>query len=168
MEKNEAKNICEENSESNEKKDNFIMSFYKKHNTIIWEIFRFLLVGGLATAFDWGVCLLVEHLMPDIIVGEWHIEKAIATTCGFIVGLIINYVLSILFVYKNKKDEQEGKSVKDFIVFALIGVFTLGISYLGIYLMSDLMKWPYIIARAIMTAIGLVINYIGRKILIFK
>lgn len=153
---------------TNEKKSNFIMSFYKKHKDILWEIFRFLLVGGLATIVDWGICYIVEFLMPEIILGNWHVEKSIATTCGFVVGLIVNYVLSIFFVYRNKKDESEGKSVKDFIIFTLIGVFTLGVSYLGVYLLSDLLGMPYIFARAIMTLIGLVINYIGRKILIFK
>ncbi len=164
----------EENEDSsselnkNEKKSNCIMSFYNKHRDILWEIFRFLLVGGLATIVDWGICYIVEFFMPEIIFGKWHVEKSIATTCGFVVGLVVNYILSIVFVYKNKKDEEEGKSVKDFIVFTLIGLFTLGVSYLGVYLLSDLAGLPYIFARAIMTLIGLVINYLGRKILIFK
>ena len=153
---------------NNEKKGNFLLSIYYKHKDLFWEIFRFLLVGGLATIIDWGVCYMVEAFMPEILVYNWHVEKSIATTCGFTVGLIVNYILSIVFVYQNKKNENSGKSVKDFLVFTLIGVFTLGISYLGVYLLSDLLKIEYIFARAIMTAIGLVINYIGRKILIFK
>ncbi len=149
--------------ENNEKKTNGLIS-----KDLFWEIFRFLLVGGLATIIDWSICFIVEYFLPEIILGNWHIEKAIATTCGFVVGLIVNYILSIIFVYKNKKDENEGKSIKDFVIFTIIGVFTLGVSYLGVYILSDLINIPYIIARAIMTAIGLVINYIGRKVLIFK
>ncbi len=167
IEKEENKNSSSELNK-NEKKSNFIMSFYNKHRDILWEIFRFLLVGGLATIVDWGICYIVEFLMPEIILGKWHVEKSIATTCGFVVGLVVNYTLSIVFVYKNKKDEKEGKSFKDFMIFTLIGLFTLGVSYLGVYLLSDLAGLPYIFARAIMTLIGLVINYLGRKILIFK
>lgn len=154
--------------EQSAKQQNFIANFYQKHKDLLWEIFRFLLVGGLATVVDWAICYAVEYFLPEIMVGNWHVEKSIATTCGFSVGLVVNYVLSVVFVYKNKKDENEGKSVKDFIVFTLIGVFTLGVSYLGVYILSDILKIIYIIARAIMTAIGLVINYIGRKLLIFK
>lgn len=146
-----------------------LKELYLKHRDLIWEIFRFLIVGGLATLVDWAVSFVSEeYLLPEIILGNWHIEKALATTFGFIVGLIINYALSVIFVYKNKKDEKEGKSVRDFLVFTLIGVFVLLLSYLGIYLMSDLLPVPYIVARIIMTVIGLVINYLGRKIFIFR
>lgn len=163
--------------DENEKKQGEIKQTKKE---LLLEILRFLVVGGLATAIDWAICFIVEKVLPEWVLGNWHIEKSVATTCGFVVGLIVNYVLSLIFVYKHKKDENEGKSLKDFIVFTIIGVFTLGVSYLGIYLLSDL--WfpnfsfnigsivitSYIIARVIMTAIGLVINYIGRKIFIFK
>lgn len=167
----------EECSLSNVKESEKVQESKKQNKKdLFWEIFRFLLVGGLATVVDWAVCFVAEMLLPEMIVGNWHVEKSIATTCGFTIGLIVNYILSIVFVYKHKKDENEGKSVKDFIIFTLIGVFTLGVSYLGVYLISDvwfkdLTIWivsSYMFARAIMTAIGLVINYIGRKILIFK
>lgn len=165
----------EEKKENNEqiekkepKKENFIMAFYHKHKIILWEIFRFLLVGGLATLVDWAICWVAKSIIPTIMVGNWSVDKSLATTCGFCVGLVVNYLLSIIFVYKNKKDEKEGKSVKDFIIFTAIGVFTLLVSYLGIYILSDLLPLDYMIARVIMTAIGLVINYIGRKLLIFK
>ena len=144
------------------------LSFYQKNKDLLWEIFRFLLVGGIATLLDWAASIGSEMVLPDMVFGEFHLEKAIATTIGFTLGLIVNYVLSIIFVYKNKKDEKEGKSVKDFVIFTLVGVFVLLLSYLGIFLMSDLLKVPYFIARIIMTLIGLVINYLGRKILIFK
>lgn len=142
--------------------------FYFKHKDLLWEIFRFLLVGGLATIVDWAICFVANLLIPEIKFGNWSFNNAIAVTLGFIAGLIVNYVLSIVFVYKNKKNKDAGKSGKDFVVFTLIGVFTLGLSYLGIFIMSDLWHWPFMIARVIMTAIGLVLNYLGRKILIFK
>ena len=163
-----------------EEKDSSMSEKKQTKKELLFEILRFLIVGGVATIIDWVICFVLEKILPTWVVGNWHIEKTVATTCGFIVGLIVNYVFSLIFVYKHKKNEDEGKSVKDFIVFTLIGVFTLAVSWLGIYLFSDLL-FPtlsfsigslvitsYLIARVIMTAIGLVINYIGRKIFIFK
>lgn len=157
--------------------------FFIKNKRMILEIIRFLLVGGLATLLDWGVSFLVKAILPSIMVNSWDVSGTISTACGFIVGLFVNYFLSIIFVYKDKKDENEGKSVKDFLVFALIGVLVLLFQFLLIYLVNDLLfvkamkfetiligelTWGYIIAKVLATAIGLVLNYIFRKLFIFK
>lgn len=159
------------------------LSFYQKHKDLIWEIFRFLLVGGLATVVDWAVSFILSAILPAMSLNTWNIKDALSTGCGFVVGLFVNYFLSIIFVFRNKKDEKEGKSFKDFLVFALIGVLVLLFQILGIFLINDLLfvkgmnfttilvgelTWGYIIAKVIMTAVGLVLNYIFRKIFIFK
>ena len=76
-------------------------NFFTKHKDLLLEFLRFLLVGGLATIFDWLVSFTISALFPDLIVGNWNIKSTIATICGFVVGLIINYILSVIFVYKN-------------------------------------------------------------------
>lgn len=164
MNLNENENIEEVENKSNGK----IKQLYIKYKSLIWEIFRFLVVGGLATLVDWSIFYVTLRFIPEIKWGNWSVNQAIAITCGFVVGLVINYTLSLLFVYKNKKNENSGKSVKDFILFTIIGVFVLLLSYLGQYIMADLWNWYPLIARIIMTGIGLIINYLGRKIFIFK
>ena len=78
--------------------------FFIKNKRIIMEIIRFLLVGGLATLLDWGVSFLVKAILPSIMVNSWDVSGTISTACGFIVGLFVNYFLSIIFVYKDKRD----------------------------------------------------------------
>ncbi len=169
---------------SEEIKENFVKKFYHEHHDLLWEIFRFLLVGGFATLVDWGVSFLVAAILPDMFLfSTWNFKTVISTGLGFIVGLFVNYFLSIVFVFKNKKDENEGKSLKDFALFALIGVLVLLFQILGIFLIDDLfftkgihfttilignLTWSYIIAKVVMTAVGLVLNYVFRKIFIFK
>lgn len=166
-----------------EKKDSKLHIFYTEHKDLLWEIFRFLLVGGLATIVDWLVSFFVSAITPDIMVSSWNVKDTLATLCGFSVGLIINYILSLVFVYKNKKNENSGKSVKDFFLFTVIGVIVLLFQVLFIYLLNDLLfvqvlHWEviliknltfgYILSRVLATAIGLVINYLARKKFIFK
>ena len=157
--------------------------FYQNHRNLILEILRFLIVGGLATIIDWLVSFTVSALVPEIKISTWSVKDSLATLCGFIVGLLINYFLSLVFVYKNKKDENSGKSFKDFMVFTLIGVIVLLFQILFIYLLNDLLfvkvlnfntilfanlTWGYIISKVLATAFGLILNYIGRKIFVFK
>lgn len=157
----------------------------KKQSTksLILEIIRFLLVGGLATLVDWFISYLLSAILPTLNAGSWNVKDTLATIGGFCVGLFVNYFLSIIFVYKDKKDENEGKSFKDFLIFATIGVLVLLFQILFNFLVNDLwftkglqwevifignLTWGYIISKVCATAIGLVLNYTFRKLIIFK
>ena len=69
---------------------------------LFWEIFRFLLVGGTATVLDYIVFYLFRQwILPGALVvsDTWDIiSLTIATALGFVVGLIVNWVLPVKFV----------------------------------------------------------------------
>ena len=148
---------------------------------LFWEIFRFLLVGGTATLIDWVIAyVFYAWVLPPALVGEvWAL--LISTALGFGVGLIVNWLLSVSFVFRKVQDTESVKSKKAFLTFTAIGVVGLVISELGMLLVPILptielfgsatflgTAWGWWLMKAVMTAIVLVWNYIGRKLLIFK
>ena len=60
---------------------------------LFWEIFRYLLVGGIATIFDYAAWyVFFTWLLPASIIGKtW--STLIAVAMGFLVGLLVNWVL---------------------------------------------------------------------------
>jgi putative flippase GtrA len=174
---NQKDNAVNENEIS--KKDNFFV----KHKDILLEILRFLIVGGLATLIEWVIAYVIVAVFPPLRLDTWNVTEAIGTAVGFSISLVFNYLLSVIFVFKNKKDEKEGKSFKDFLIFLLISLLVLGFQLLFIYLVNDLLfiqglkweaffinnlTWGYIITKVFATVVGLIANYIFRKIFIFK
>lgn len=152
---------------------------------LLAEIFRFLLVGGLATIADYIVFYLFRQcLLPTQLFDAkaWDIcSLIIATAFGFTVGLIVNWVLSVKFVYRQVRDEAQARSKKSFAVFTVIGLIGLGLTELGVVLLVSLLPeitlfqttefllpWDEWIAKVVMTCIVLVFNYVGRKLFIFK
>lgn len=154
---------------------------------LFWEIFRFLLVGGTATIADYIVYYLFRQwiLPPSLLVenGAWDsVSLIIATALGFGVGLVINWVLSVQFVYRAVKDKEAVNSKKSFAIFTIIGLCGLIITEMGMYVLVAALpeitmfqataflelSWKEWIAKVIMTCIVLVWNYIGRKLFIFK
>ena len=86
-----------------------------KNKRLLGEIVRFLLVGGLATVCDYAVYLLFRKVvLPAGLFYEntvWNVASAvIATTLGFLVGLLINWVLSVVFVFRDGKRSVDVKS----------------------------------------------------------
>ena len=152
--------------------------FINKHKDLLSEIFRFLLVGGLATLVDF----IIYELCRFVIFSEVsnNINLVLATSLGFIFGNIVNYILSIVFVFKGAKEDKNTQTFKSFMIFTIIGVIGLGIKVGvqtgGNYIMnlmftanSNFFIWfidTFIYCVA--TLIVLVWNYIGRKIFIFK
>jgi putative flippase GtrA len=152
---------------------------------MFWEIVRFLIVGATATLIDYAVFYLFRQwLLPARLAsGEvWNIlSLVIATAFGFMVGLAINWVLSVRFVFRAVRDEQEARSKKSLMVFTIIGLIGLGITEIGVALLvlifpditifgitSFLLPWEEWLAKMIMTCIVLVFNYTARKFFIFK
>lgn len=152
---------------------------------LFWEIFRFLLVGGTATLVDYFVFWLFDGILfPLVSAGEWWttFSLIVATALGFCVGLFVNWILSVSFVFKQVKNKEEAASKKSFVIFTVIGVIGLLITELGILLLVAILPefslfgvtavlgttWAKWLAKVIMTCIVLVWNYVGRKIFIFK
>ena len=64
---------------------------------ILGEIFRFLLIGGLATLVDYVIFYLSTYLIFSSL--DDGLNKIISTFLGFTAGLIINWIFSARFVY---------------------------------------------------------------------
>ena len=148
---------------------------------LFWEIFRFLMVGGGATVVDYAVSnLFYGWLVPPTAVGT-TLALIFSTVFGFCVGLVINWLLSVVFVFRQVEDKQKSSSGKAFLTFTLIGVVGLIVSVLGMQLVHVLppvtlfgtatflnAEWTWWIMKVVMTVIVLVWNYLARKTLIFK
>ena len=148
---------------------------------LFWEIFRFLLVGGTATLVDWLISyLFYTWLLPPNLIGEVA-SLLLSTVLGFTVGLFVNWILSVNFVFQQVENKEQVKTKKSFLTFTVIGIIGLVINSLGMLLVPlfpTLMffgsstflgtEWAWWIMKALMTAIVLVWNYIGRKLFIFK
>lgn len=152
------------------------------------EIIRFIVVGIIATIVDYLTKLLVTssigNSMDDIY------KQLIGYSCGFVVGVIINYILSTFWVFKNVADNKKAKSFKSillFLIFALLGFgiglgifYGLGYAFLAaninildfnIFKFYEAITNPqfylYTFVFVVQTLIVLVWNYITRKKFIY-
>ena len=153
---------------------------------LFWEIFRFLLVGGTATVCDYIIFWLFDGLLLPLfpLSGEVWALLALwfATACGFVTGMLVNWLLSVKFVFRAVRNKEEAQSTKSFWIFVIISVIGLALTLIGVWLISKFLpefllfgcadffgtSWSKWTAKIIMTCIVLVWNYIGRKIFIFK
>ena len=132
--------------------------------TLLFEFVRYAVVGGIAFVADFGSLVLSNELLFKNFAGGVYI----ATVIGFIVGLAVNYVLSLLFVFTQTKDKGKGRTIGAFLIFGVIGLFGLGWTELGMWLGIEVLKINYMIVKVFVTGLVLGWNYLGRKLIIFK
>lgn len=133
--------------------------------SLIKEFIRYALVGGISFLADFGTLTLFEELIFGQTT-DWKIF--ISTAVGFIVGLVVNYILSLIFVFRAQDNKNSGRSVGDFLIFALVGIIGLGITEGFMHLGVNVIGVHYMIIKIVAAGIVLVWNYLGRKILIFN
>lgn len=140
-----------------------------------FEIIRFLLVGGLSTILDYAT----TYGLGLLLAGFWF-NAAVSNTVGHIVGLLVNFFLSVIFVYKQVKNKEETKSFKAFALFVLVDIIGLlatilvmslqdkffPVVMINIFTLEIDIIW--LLCKCVMTLICLIWNYIGRKKFIFK
>ena len=120
------------------------------------QLFRFGIVGGLAFLIDSGVLfVLTEYL---------NVYYLVSSVISFIVSLIFNYILSILWVFDVKKKQ----TIKEISLFVILSVIGLGINQVVMYVGADILNIYYMICKVISTFIVMVYNFITRKIFIEK
>ncbi|HNS26245.1 MAG TPA: GtrA family protein, partial [Methanobacteriaceae archaeon] len=84
---------------------------------------------------------------------------------AFILGLIVNYILSISWVFNNRKLNS---STLEFGVFSLIGMVGLGLNEVFIWFFTAEVGFYYLISKIISAIIVLFWNFFARKYVLFK
>ena len=95
----------------------------------------------------------------------------VSVTAGFIVGLIVNFILSNIFVFRKKEQQKKGKTLKAFIIYVIVGVIgyglTVGLTLLGTKITGE-SGILYLLLTCFVKGVVLIWNYIGRKILVYR
>ena len=135
------------------------------NSSMIKEFLRYVVVGGISFLADFGTLTLFQELFFKEREG-WQIF--ISTAAGFVVGLIVNYILSLVFVFRSADNKSSGKSVGGFVVFTIVGLIGLGITEGLMHLGVNILNFHYMPTKIVTAGIVLVWNYLGRKILVFN
>ncbi len=152
-----------------------------KKKQLLLELIRYCICGGIAFVCDLATKTLFRSvILPDNMGEFWlfsfrfEYDVIIATTVGFIVGLIVNYLISIFFVFTTEEQKSRGKSVKAFLIYCCVSVvgllINLSVTQLGCNLLDatreDTVK--FMLISCVAAGVALIWNYIGRKIFVYR
>ena len=150
----------------------FLGKFLSKWLSFIYQFAKFVIVGFLNTAIDFGVLNILSMmtgLTSGFLVGGVNIP-------GSTLAAINSYFWQKFWVFKKKEVQGEKTNYSDFITFVavvLVGVFING----GIVVLLTTYIHPFgglsperwlNVAKIIATAVSLIWSFLGFKFLVFK
>ncbi len=133
---------------------------------LIEQILKFGVVGFLCFLIDFGITTGFTNI--------FGVHYLISKFLGFVISAIVNYILSIRFVFTQKKEMDKKK---EFTVFLILSAFGLLINEVvmyacldGAYVHSELLQarisreLMVSVSSIIATGIVMVYNFISRKL----
>lgn len=136
------------------------------------QILKFGAVGFFCFFIDFAIYTILLAVI------DWHYDYVIATFWGFTISVIVNYLLSMKYVFVRKDDMDRKKEFVIFVVLSIIGCILNEVLIVlcmnGIY---DNWSWlQSLISREmakmggkiVATGVVMVYNFITRKIFLEK
>ncbi|HEB35677.1 hypothetical protein LCGC14_1004650 [marine sediment metagenome] len=138
--------------------DRYIKSFiFNKSDKTSVQLFKYSFVGGIAYSVDFGFLIFLTE------VGKIH--YLISASIAFILGLLVNYAISILWVFPKRALANKRA---EFLIFSIIGLVGLGLNEVIIWFFTESVHFHYLISKVFSTFVVFFWNFIARKKILFN
>lgn len=121
-------------------------------NKLIKQIFKFTIVGGIATLIDFIFLYIFREIL--------NLDVILSNTLSFTISVIYNYIASIKWVFNVNKNKN---SKIQFILFVILSIIGLLINNGILYLLTYLIGIYYLLSKIMATLIVMIFNFITRK-----
>ncbi len=144
-------------SENMNYREIIFLLFKKRSSNVILQLFRYTLVGGLAFSIDFGTLFIFTEY--------FHVYYLVSAGIGFLCGLTVNYILSVIWVFNKRTLESR---LFEFLLFSFIGIVGLGLNEIFMWILTDFLMIYYLISKVITTIIVYLWNFFARKYILFN
>ena len=137
--------------------DLFHKLFYGSTDKLLVQFVRYFFVGGFAFVVDFGLLYILTEYAG--------LHYLLSATLSFIAGLLVNYIISCLWVFNGSKLMNR---LVEFVFFAAIGVVGLALNDTLIWLFTDCIGTHYMFSKIVAAAMVYLWNFFARKYLVFR
>ncbi|MBE5887875.1 MAG: GtrA family protein [Lachnospiraceae bacterium] len=123
-----------------------------KNKELALQFVRFASVGIISLAVDYGFMIILNEATD---MGYFR-----ACAFSYTLSILVNYVLSMRYVFRGREDMSKSKEVTIFMVLSLIG---LGLNQMAMWLLVDVLGIFYAMAKILAALMVTSYNFISKK-----
>lgn len=134
------------------------LGLLNKAGLLFWDVrfVRYIAAGGISFVIDYALLLGLTEILG--------LHYLMSATVGFIVGALVCYGLSTVWVFDARRYDRR---VTEAALFFFIGLTGLGLNDLLLWGLADGLGWPYQYSKLIVAGLVLAFNYSTRLLLLF-
>lgn len=130
------------------------------NQNIVGQFLRYFVTGGLAFVVDFGVFALAFYY--------FDVHYLLANLIGLMGGNVVNYLLSIGWVFSAEKRKMEKHLVMEITVFVIISLVGMALNEFLMYLLVGLLLIQEMVSKIGAAIVVLLYNFLARKFILFK
>lgn len=119
---------------------------------LINQLLKFGIVGVICFGIDYGLMVFSTEILG--------IQYLVSCGISFTVSVVVNYRLSMRYVFYSK---DEMSKHREFIIFIVLSVIGLGLTELLMWVFVAFGDIYYMFSKIIVTAIVMLYNFVTRK-----
>ncbi len=131
--------------------------FTERSHRFSIQTFRYAIAGGTAFAVDFSALFILTEYAG--------INYLISAAIAFIMGLIVNYIMSITWVFTKRIFASKRN---EFMIFTLIGLVGLVLNELFMWYFTEEMYFHYLVSKLIAVVLVFWWNFLGKKFILFR
>lgn len=123
-----------------------------KDKELVSQICRFASVGFVSLMVDYGFMILFTETTD---MGYFR-----ACAFSYTLSIVVNYALSMRYVFHSRADMGKAKEVSIFLLLSLIG---LGLNQIAMWMLVDILHIYYALAKMLAAGMVTSYNFISKK-----
>ncbi|MBI1937684.1 MAG: GtrA family protein [Ignavibacteriales bacterium] len=145
------------------KKNSALLNYFHQLFTLspntktVIQPLRFVITGAFTVSIDLLILFLLYKLL--------NVNYLVAAAFGFLVGSLINYLISIRWVFINGKYRFQSLELT---IFLLTSTVALLLNQLVIYVSVEKFSLPVIFSKGNSIVVVTVFNFLSKKFIVFK
>lgn len=139
---------------------NVMKSAISNKRNIVGQFLRYFVTGGLAFIVDFGVFSLALYY--------FDVHYLIANLIGLMAGNVVNYLLSLGWVFSAEKRKMEKHRMLEITVFIVISLIGVGLNEVLMLFMVGKLSLNEMFSKVVAAGVVLVYNFLARKFILFR
>ncbi|MDR0940177.1 MAG: GtrA family protein [Mediterranea sp.] len=135
----------------------FYKFFVEATDNALLQLMRYTFVGGLAFVVDFGLLYILTEY--------GHVYYVVSASVSFVVGLLVNYALSVSWVFGERGSGYKGQ---EFLFFSLIGLVGMGMNSFLLWFITSRLGMYYMASKVVVAVMVYAWNFLARKYLLFS